>query len=237
MFEARTFASSVVLDNDTLWIVGGEGIASPSNDWMGYLNTTELIKIDSDKKISHCNGIELPFPVFRHRMIQYNSSAIFLIGGYYKLEYPDGARFSNETWIFDPKNKFEYQRGPSLLNPDRYMFSCAKMRRHNIGTIIVVAGGLNSSHTIFADEESEIFDSVEWFHPTLGWRIGPKMPYKVYDSVMTTSSGMPPINLLHLHPMQPATCNVYAFVHAHRVKISKDIFHGPKITFFYFIIN
>ena len=50
MFEARTFASSVVLDNDTLWIVGGEGIASPSNDWMGYLNTTELIKIDSDKK-------------------------------------------------------------------------------------------------------------------------------------------------------------------------------------------
>ena len=191
MTEARTSASGVVLDHDTFWIVGGEGMYE-------YLNTTELIKIDSNHKISHCNGIELPFAVFRHRMVQYNSSAIFLIGGYYKLEYPDGARFSNETWIFDPNNNFEYQRGPSLLNPDRYMFSCAKMRLHNIGTIIVVAGGLNASHTIFADEESEIFDTVEWFHPTLGWRIAPKMPYKVYDSVMTTSLGMLPIHL-HLH--------------------------------------
>ena len=77
MTEARTSASGVVLDHDTFWIVGGEGMYE-------YLNTTELIKIDSNHKISHCNGIELPFAVFRHRMVQYNSSAIYLIGGYYK---------------------------------------------------------------------------------------------------------------------------------------------------------
>ena len=131
-------------------------------------------------------------------MVQYNSSAIFLIGGYYKLEYPDGARFSSETWIFDPKKKFEYRRGPNLLNTDRYMFSCATMKLHNNYTVIVVAGGLNISKTIFAEEESQIFDSVEWFHPTLGWRKGPRMPYKVYDAVMTTSLGIFTYTSIHI---------------------------------------
>ena len=64
MTKARTFASSVILDSDTLWIVGGQGIAE-------YFNTTELIKIDSNQKISHCNGIELPFAVFRPGLNQY----------------------------------------------------------------------------------------------------------------------------------------------------------------------
>ena len=185
MREARTSASSVVLDHDTLWIVGGEGMDE-------YLNTTELIKIDSNQKVSQCNGIELPFAVFRHRMVQYNSSAIYLIGGYYKIEYPNGlAHFSRETWIFDPKKNFEYQKGPPLINTDRYLFSCAKMKLHNNMTVIVVAGGLNISKIIYKEKESQIFDSVEWFLPTLGgWRQGPKMPYKVYDAVMTTSSGV-----------------------------------------------
>ena len=174
MKQARTFASSVVLDYDTLWIVGGEGM-------MEYLNTTELIKIDSNQEISHCNGIELPFAFYRHRMVQYNSSAIFLIGGF-KFEFLNNRGFlSGETWIFDPKKNFEYRKGPPLMNTDRYLFSCAKMKIQNNATVIVVAGGQNWSN------KSEIFDSVEIFFPTLGWKSGPTMPYKVYDSAMTTS--------------------------------------------------
>ena len=185
MTEARTSASGVVLDHDTFWIVGGEGMYE-------YLNTTELIKIDSNHKISHCNGIELPFAVFRHRMVQYNSSAIYLIGGYYKMEYPNAAHFSKETWIFDPQKNFEFQKGPPLSNTERYLFSCAKMKLHNNQTIIVVAGGLNITKIIYKQKESQIFDTVEWFLPELRgpWRIGPNMPYKVYDAVMTTSTGM-----------------------------------------------
>ena len=129
-------------------------------------------------------------------MVQYNSSAIYLIGGYYKVEYPNGAHFSTlhfsrETWIFDPQKNFEFQKGPPLSNTDRYLFSCAKMKLHNNQTIIVVAGGLNIT-TIIYKQESQIFDTVEWFLPELGgpWRIGPNMPYKVYDAVMTTSSGV-----------------------------------------------
>ena len=154
---SRNYASSVVLNKDTLWIVGGV------ND-KGWPNTTEIIKIDSNQEIYHCNGIEMPFGFSQHCMVQYNSSAIFLIGGI-KSKYYIFGELSRETWIFDPTKDFEYKKGPSLINTDRIMFSCAKMKFNNTD-IIVVAGGRN--HT----KSHEIYDSVEIYFPELGWKKG-----------------------------------------------------------------
>ena len=152
------YASSVVLNKDTLWIVGGVN----NNGWP---NTTELIKIDSNKEIYHCSGIEMTFGISQHCMVQYNSSAIFLIGGI-KSKYYNFGEFSRETWIFDPTQDFDYKKGPSLIEPEkRSMFSCAKMKFNNTD-IIVVAGGRNYMKV------TEIYDSVEIYSPELGWKVG-----------------------------------------------------------------
>ena len=158
---SRNYASSVVLNKDTLWIVGGKN----NNGWP---NTTELIKIDSNQDVYHCNGIEMPFGISEHCMVQYNSSAIFLIGGI-KTKFPffkwAFGELSKETWIFDPTQDFDYKKGPSLINTNRYMFSCAKMKFNNTD-IIVVAGGRNRMNV------REIYDSVEIFSPEFGWKVG-----------------------------------------------------------------
>ena len=62
---SRNYASSVVLNKDTLWIVGGV-------NEKGWPNTTEIIKIDSNQEIYHCNGIEMTFGFSQHCMVQYN---------------------------------------------------------------------------------------------------------------------------------------------------------------------
>ena len=155
---SRNYASSVVLNKDTLWIVGGK-------NEKGWPNTTEIINIDSNQEIYHCNGIEMEFGFSKHCMVQYNSSAIFLIGGI-KSKYPYiFGEISRETWIFDPTQDFEYKKGPSLINTDRIMFSCAKMKFNNTD-IIIVAGGHNQMNV------GEIYDSVEIFSPDLGWKVG-----------------------------------------------------------------
>ena len=155
---SRSYASSVVLNKDTLWIVGGVNNK-------GWSNTTELIKIDSNQEVYHCNGIEMTFGISQHCMVQYNSSAIFLIGGI-KSEYYIFGELSRETWIFDPTKNFNYKKGPSLLNTDRFMFSCGKMKLFNNTNIIIVAGGRNYTNV------REIYDSVEIFSPKLGWIVG-----------------------------------------------------------------
>ena len=158
---SRSYASSVVLNKDTLWIVGGLN----NKRWS---NTTELIKIDSNQEVYHCNGIEMTFGISEHCMVQYNSSAIFMIGGI-KTKHPffkwAFGELSKETWIFDPTQDFDYKKGPSLINTNRYMFSCAKMKFNNTD-IIVVAGGRNNMNV------GEIYDSVEIFFPDLGWKVG-----------------------------------------------------------------
>ena len=161
MTVSREYASSVVLNKDTLWIVGGKN----NNGWP---NTTELIKIDSNQDVYHCNGIEMTFGISEHCMVQYNSSAIFLIGGiktknpFFKWAFGE---LSKETWIFDPTQDFDYKKGPSLINTNRYMFSCAKMKFNNTD-IIVVAGGRNHMNV------TDIYDSVEIFSPEFGWKVG-----------------------------------------------------------------
>ena len=162
---SRNYASSVVLNKDTLWIVGGV-------NEKGWPNKTEIIKIDSNQEIYHCNGIEMTFGFSQHCMVQYNSSAIFLIGGI-KSKYYTFGELSKETWIFDPTQDFDYKKGPSLINTNRYMFSCAKMKFNNTD-IIVVAGGRNHVNVL------DIYDSVEIFSPEFGWKVG-KLSFICYN--------------------------------------------------------
>ena len=138
MQEKRKGAASVVLDQTTLWVVGGY-----NNDNTNQ-RSTEFIEMDQPP----ANGPVLPFKISYHSMIQYDEKSIYIIGGWQNYS------ISNKTWIVDPTDAFKIKVGPSL-NVRRAHHGCAKMTL-NGRTILVVAGG----------EGFGYLDSVEILDPT-----------------------------------------------------------------------
>ena len=123
MIQRRMFASSVVLNQSTLWVTGGE-------EHFNALSTTEFITLDQ----AAATGPKLPFTISHHGMIKLNDHAIYIIGG-----WQNGSR-SRDTWIVDLSNNgFDIKKGPSL-NQARKYFSCGKMLAHD-KVLLVVAGG------------------------------------------------------------------------------------------------
>ena len=72
MIQNRFWASSVVFNESTLWIVGG----LDKNDTA--LSTTEFISVDRGSTL----GPELPFSIRGHCMIKLSDNTIYVIGGY-----------------------------------------------------------------------------------------------------------------------------------------------------------
>merc|ERR1712020_491898 len=140
MIEKRVGAASVVLDQRTLWIVGGwNGGRTVTNtiDINGIHSSTEFIKLGQPS----VKGPDLPFTICGHSIIQYDEKSIYIIGG----EQNDSF-YSNKTWIVDPTNDFQITEGPSLNNGRAY-HSCAKMTL-NGRTILVVAGGAGEMDSV-----------------------------------------------------------------------------------------
>ena len=129
MIEERDSAASVVLDQNTLWVVGGYN--------GNRLCSTEFIKLGQPS----AKGPDLPFTISYHSMIQYDEKSIYIIGG-----WQNDSRFYNKTWIVDPTNKFKITEGPSL-NKGRNGHGCAKMSL-NGRTILVVAGGYGAKDSV-----------------------------------------------------------------------------------------
>ena len=73
MLSRRAFGASVLIDHNTLWIVGGW--SRDFND----LSSTELLSFKSDQP--PIMGPELPFTIRCHCMIRYDENSIYLIGG------------------------------------------------------------------------------------------------------------------------------------------------------------
>ena len=149
MLEQRYYGSSVTV-NGKLWITGGQ------NELGKHLNSTEFISPGQPMAIK---GPNLPFGISNHTMVQVNSKAVFIIGGYqyYGIE-------SKKTWIVDPnnlyRNMFDIKEGPDM-NLARIRHSCNKMEI-NGKTYLVVAGHKNEDFIEILDPES----------PEEGWIIG-----------------------------------------------------------------
>ena len=77
MLEKRRSAASVVLDQKTLWVVGGQqdirDIQFRDDRYAYDLSSTEFIKMD---QIS-VKGPDLPFCIKEHSMIHYEEKSIF----------------------------------------------------------------------------------------------------------------------------------------------------------------
>ena len=133
----RVSASSIKLNQTTIWITGGKD--SNSNK----LNLTEFVTVNGST-----SGVNLPFRVFGHCMVQYKPDAILLIGG-----KQNSNLFSDRTWIIDPTNGFNITEGPVLKERRKY-HSCGTVKDELGNVHVIVAGGYK-------------MDSVEILNTTL----------------------------------------------------------------------
>ena len=72
LLETRINASSVQINQDTLWITGSAGSNTEDPD----KKTTELVSLNQPT----VNGIELPFSIHSHSMVSVDQYTIYLIG-------------------------------------------------------------------------------------------------------------------------------------------------------------
>ena len=87
--------------------------------------------------------------------VKYSSEKIFVIGGgdsnYDTLD---------SVWIFNPKNNFNYIKGPSLKNR-RTVPGCALMKKGK-NTLVVVAGGQDGYYLSSVEILDPSHDNNQW---------------------------------------------------------------------------
>ena len=96
----RMFASSIVLNDNKLWVTGGYG-----SNGCGILASTDYVTVTES-----IHGPDLPISLYRHAMIAINSSCSMVIGGIFTNYYSSSA----STFYYD-HNEEEWINGPSLM--------------------------------------------------------------------------------------------------------------------------
>ena len=122
MDSKRYYPSSVALNNSMIWILGGYNGAR--------LSSTEFISIKNGAVI----GPSLPEALDGSCAVKFDKSEyVYLVGGY------NSSGFTNNVWVVNTSNGFNFTKGPSL-NATRAYHGCSEM---SIGerNVIVVAGG------------------------------------------------------------------------------------------------
>ena len=151
MNEKRFRSASVILNETTLWIMGGS--TGPMT-----LSSTEFITLDSDTSI---NGPSLPIEMDSSCAIKYNTSHIYLTGGYYSGDPWDVRQ--DKVWIFNihdiNSGTSSWTEGPKMKDP-RAVHGCTVLHQDQ-KSLIVVAGGWNKAGAVLS---MEILDPLknEW---------------------------------------------------------------------------
>ena len=143
LLEHTKFASSIVLNQKTLWVTGGEL----------FVDSTEFVSVDAPT----IKGPKFPLHIMNmklhgHTMVQIDPKTIYVIGG---------GNDSNQknTWIVDPNNVDErrrliLQKGPKMNH--MRMHHCSSKMKIDDKVILVVVGGschLKGSKNAFCSSE------------------------------------------------------------------------------------
>ncbi len=147
MLEARLFAASVVVKEDTeLFVTGGRG-TSPS----ALSKTTEFVSADGSRKY----GPELPIATAIHCLVKLNGgSSVMLIGGWNTIESCSKSSWTNQIGTED------WTAGPDLLIGRRGL-QCGVIVSSSGGEHVVVAGGYNNG-VLDSTEILKIGDPEGW---------------------------------------------------------------------------
>ena len=156
LLEHTKFASSIVLNQKTLWVTGGEL----------FVDSTEFVSVDAPT----IKGPKFPLHIMNmklhgHTMVQIDPKTIYVIGG---------GNDSNQknTWIVDPNNVDErrrliLQKGPKMNH--MRMHHCSSKMKIDDKVILVSVGGscmvtgkkLNACHM---NHPSKSADPSSQFH-------------------------------------------------------------------------
>ena len=128
MKSARMFASSIVLNNGRIWILGGLGVDS-------ILASTELLEEDDNGIWKVHRGPDLPKPLFGHCVESIQDGKIILVGGF----SDNGQTTSSYEFIWDSSEAFTGKwvtKTWSSINMERYDHIC-----YSINGMVQVMGG------------------------------------------------------------------------------------------------
>ena len=126
MIEPRYSAANVVLNETTLWIIGGHHGSK-------RLSSTELITLDPATSV---NGPALPNGLSHSCAFKYNDTHIYLTGGFGDSDW------TNKVWIHSTildAGSSSWTKGPRM-NHKREFHGCTVLH-HGQKSWIVVAGG------------------------------------------------------------------------------------------------
>ena len=132
MNEPRSSAASVVLNETTLWIMGG--LAGRRR-----LKSTELITLDPATSV---NGPALPKALAGSCAVKYNDTHIYLTGG------NNGSELTNDVWIYNTivdAGSSSWIEGPRM-NIARECHGCTVLH-HRQTSWVVVGGSYTNSYS------------------------------------------------------------------------------------------
>jgi len=155
MAKRRAFAGSVVINNSTIWIMGGHDV----DNNITYASTEFIHKVGESEP-----GPDLPNPLRNHVVVPLSESVTIIIGGW--TPFMD---YSDQTWYFN--HIFQnFIKGPRLP-VGRQGHSAGMLTDHVTSEeIIIVAGGFNKGQIL---KSTEMLRYGEW-------EAGPNLPKKLY---------------------------------------------------------
>jgi hypothetical protein len=147
--QARSLASSVVLNSTTLWLTGGSIDGTGRTKSVGRTKSTEFVQLTGTTP-----GPDLPLEIIFHCLVSLNDTTVILIGGM----LPDNT-YSKATFFYNTDHK-TWTEGPSLIT-GRSSHSCAlfKSPQHGHTDTVIVTGGnnggfLDSSEFLYLDSSN-----------------------------------------------------------------------------------
>ena len=145
MKSKRDKAASVVLENKKLWIMGGK-------DDNSKLSSSEYIQISSGST----SGPDLPFAVWFHSVVAWNSSSFMLMGG-----QAASYNFVTKTFYYHESNP-EWIPGPEVKLARWYQASGLGVDQATNVPCIALTGGAASGDVWWDSVELLYEGETEW---------------------------------------------------------------------------
>ena len=150
MFVGRAYASSIVLNDKTLWVTGGyynENLLWKSTEYVAVTGT--II------------GPDLPMALASHAMVAINSTCSMVIGG------RDENYVSSASTFYYERNEGEWITGPCLMQARDGHAAGIVTDEVTDEHFVAVTGGIYSFDPPLYLDSSEILQDREWVQGTI----------------------------------------------------------------------
>ncbi len=173
----RVFASSVVMDKNTLWVTGGIGINEDTSLSSEFLSLVEKVPGSKRLEVESTPGPKLPAMAYGHCLIKISPTVALMTGGEPYNDPQHDFTFSYFLFTFGPTLLEEHHLKDIVVTSGSGPVMTIGRRNHGCGMVndnlVVVAGGK-------AGSVESYLDSTEfWRLGSPGWIKGPKLPDKI----------------------------------------------------------